>query len=65
MTVQDKGGLPRGLINGLAPPYSLYTCMPACVTCTKITQYHFGAKRLKNRPITVIGELRAYDGATD
>ena len=25
MTVQDKGGLPRGLINGLAPPYSLYT----------------------------------------
>ena len=25
MTVQDKGGLPRGLINGFAPPYSLYS----------------------------------------
>ena len=24
MTVQDKGGLPRGLIYRLAPPYSLY-----------------------------------------
>ena len=24
MTVQDKGDLPRGLIYGLAPPYSLY-----------------------------------------
>ena len=25
MTVQDKGGLPRGLIYGFAPPYMLYT----------------------------------------